>query len=1365
MIFSSISLLCLLSGLVNLLSAQNNPVVFERLSTKDGLPGNSILDIVQDHDGYIWIATEDGLVRYDGYQFLNYQNIPGDSTSLSQNRIEKLFVDYKGDIWVGSKSELDLYSSECDCFFRYSSNKSAPANQGAGQINAFVEDSDLNLWIGTQAGGLFRFERESKRFIRYLDDPDNPYNLLKDEVRVLLVDEKDNLWIGTGETFDPGITGGGLIRYDLKSGSTKRFLHDPDNSNSLIDNRVSALFEDQVGKIWIGTCQSGLHVYEPEKEEIIRMMPDSDHSDQLYAPQGEMGLWSSCPHVRFIHQDQNGAFWVGTYNGGINHYDPATKKLNHYKHDPADPGGISTNAVWSFLEDKQDRLWIGTVPGGLMKVDASLHKFKVYSHQENLPNSLSNDHVLGIFESPQQPGIIWMGTLGGGLNRLDLETGNFQHFRHDPENKHSISSDIVWTTYEDSNGTFWVGTEAGLEVMDRETGKFSPYEILENKVRVPISIPVLRIHEDRQGNLWLGTWSNGIFRLNRDKTEAKRYSFSNGSQQSFYNSVFAIHENEKGMIWAGNFQGGLFHYDITSDSFIHHPAVPGATSLLEDSTGVFWVGTISDGIFHYNSHSGAKKQYTMEDGLPSNIVNGILSDKSGICWVSTGNGIARFDPVTNRFLSFDASDGLTFTGFNHTSSFKSSDGQLFFGGDGGLISFYPDEIKGNPYPPDVVLKGLQRGGKSFQQKGKSRSSSVVNLSYKQNDLTFDYVGLHFTQPSKNSYKYRLKPYDADWIDAGTQRTARYTNLDPGDYTFQVVARSSDGLWNDEGASLHFNIIPPWWTRWWFYGSLILLILGLSYWFYHFQLSRKLAVAESKRLTEIDQLRSSLFTNITHEFRTPLTVILGMTDALQEKLRSNKLLDTVQPLEMIQRNGRNLLQLVNEMLNLAKLESGHLKLEIYQADIIPYIKYICESFQSMAEQKQINFTVISETEHLEMDYDKEKLSVIISNLLSNAIKFTPKGGKIDIQLKTNFAGQQEYLAIKVKDSGKGLSDAEIPFVFDRFYQTDYDSNRHTEGTGIGLALTKELVDLMKGNIVVTSVLGEGSEFLVNIPVNRQAPVLNENPGVSDLSYIPKSGLEFSPEKDQDADLPIVLLIEDNSDVAIYLKGILENKYQILHAQNGVLGLEMAFEMIPDIIVCDVMMPGKDGFEVCAVLKADERTDHIPIIMLTARSEVEDRITGLSRGADAYLAKPFEKAELMIRLEKLLVLRKRLQEKYSSSLANEIIIENHSEPVINSFLVKAREAVLEHLAEENFSIDGLADAVCLSRSQMHRKIKALTGQSSSIYIRMIRLQKAKELLAAEDLSISEVAYRVGFKSPVYFSQVYKNTFGESPGASRK
>ncbi len=307
MIFSSISLLCLLSGLVNLLSAQNNPVVFERLSTKDGLPGNSILDIVQDHDGYIWIATEDGLVRYDGYQFLNYQNIPGDSTSLSQNRIEKLFVDYKGDIWVGSKSELDLYSSECDCFFRYSSNKSAPANQGAGQINAFVEDSDLNLWIGTQAGGLFRFERESKRFIRYLDDPDNPYNLLKDEVRVLLVDEKDNLWIGTGETFDPGITGGGLIRYDLKSGSTKRFLHDPDNSNSLIDNRVSALFEDQVGKIWIGTCQSGLHVYEPEKEEIIRMMPDSDHSDQLYAPEGEMGLWSSCPHVRFIHQDQNGA--------------------------------------------------------------------------------------------------------------------------------------------------------------------------------------------------------------------------------------------------------------------------------------------------------------------------------------------------------------------------------------------------------------------------------------------------------------------------------------------------------------------------------------------------------------------------------------------------------------------------------------------------------------------------------------------------------------------------------------------------------------------------------------------------------------------------------------------------------------------------------------------------------------------------------------------------------------------------------------------------------------------------------------------------------------------------------------------------
>ncbi|WP_162415527.1 hybrid sensor histidine kinase/response regulator transcription factor [Cyclobacterium roseum] len=1344
------------------ITAQTDAFSFERFSTENGLPSNSILDIAQDHQGYMWLATEDGLVRYDGYELRGYSNIPGDTSSLSQNRVEKLFVDFKGDLWVGSKSDLDRYNPACDCFIRYSSNPSAPANEQVGQINSFTEDPDHNLWIGTQNGGLFRYERECDQFTRFLNDPTDSVNLLEDEVRVLEADRNHQLWIGTGEPFDAHRTGGGLIRMDIQTGSTKRYLHNPENPNSLIDNRISALFEDRDGKLWVGSCQSGLHYFDPDTEEFIRMLPDPSN---LYAPQGEMGLWSSCPHVKIIHQDPNGEFWVGTYNGGLNHYDPVNQKLTFYTHDPADPESLGSNQVWSFLQDSQDRLWIGNLPGGLHKLDPSLNKFTIYSHEPENPTSLSYDHVMGVYEAPSQPGVIWLGTRGGGLNRQDLKTKEFHHFRHVPNEKQSISSDIVWTTYEESDGTFWVGTEAGVDIFDRQKGQFVPYKLMEDNTTRTLSDPVIRMHVDGKGRMWLGTWSGGIIRLSKDKQSFKRYHFSDNSPQSYYNSVFDIHEDIKGTLWVGIFQGGLFRYDAATDRFLPHLEKYGVTCMLEESPDTFWIGTTSNGLLHYNTVTHELEQYTTEDGLSSNTINGILEDEKENYWLSTGNGIVRFDPKNLDFTNYDASDGLSITSFNHTGAFKSADGQLFFGGDGGLVSFYPHKIAGNPYPPEVVLNGIQVSGKPFDwSSNKGNTGKKLTLSHLQNDLTFDYVGLHYTDPSKNRYKYRMLPYDSEWIEAGEQRTARYTNLDAGKYTFQVIASSSDGLWSEKGASLQFTILPPWWTRWWAYTLFIIILLLLFRWFYKFKVSRKLAVAESRRLTEIDHFKSNLYTNITHEFRTPLTVILGLTDTLRSKAGNHRWEDTDQRLEMIQRNGKNLLQLVNKMLDLAKLESGHLELEMLQKDVVPFIKYICESFESMAREKQIKLDVDAQVGQLVMDFDPAKLAMIVSNLLSNAIKFTPDHGQITIHLTQIFGSVTRCFTLIVNDNGKGLQQEEIPYVFDRFYQADQSSTRHSEGTGIGLALTKDLVELMGGTIKVESHAGMGSTFTVHLPITLAAPKATEQ----DLSQFFQPSLPYAlkdiDEKAQDLDLPLVLIIEDNLDVANYLKMALKNKYHCLHALNGQTGLELAYAHIPDIIICDVMMPGMDGFEVCATLKADKRSDHIPIIMLTALAEKEARLTGLSKGADAYLAKPFDKTELLIRLEKLLETRKRLQQKYSRRFLSS---EPGYEPIsssIESFLVKVERVILEHLGEEDFSVDHLADAISLSRSQVHRKIKAITGYSTSIYIRMIRLEKAKELLTVENLTIAEVAYRVGFKSPVYFSQIFRKTFGESPTESR-
>jgi len=1350
-----------------LLSAQLLTTSFERIPIEvNGLKSEGVNALVQDYEGFLWISTSMGLVKYDGYEFKSYKNKIEDSTAILSNRIETLHVDYRGDLWIGTAIGFSRYEAQCDCFFNYPLKEEdytqLERDVGTIGITDITEDQNNTLWIAVQGGGLLQYDREKDKFIRHLARPDDPNALHNDIVRVLLADHQDNIWIGTG--YGNPKSGGGLIRYNPKAGTVKRFKHDPDNPNSLVDNRVSALLEDEEGRIWVGTYQSGLHQFRPEQEDFIRMAPDPENPDRIHAPVREKPIWQNDPFVSILHQDQQGGMWVGTIGQGINHFDGKTGKLHFYA-----PSTTRFNFYWSLLEDRFGQIWLGNVGESLYKMDLAGPKYKVFPHLSQIRKSC---------ESKSEPQHLWLSS-HRGLYKLNLDTGIHTHFQHNENNDKSLGDNFVNVAYEDRDGTLWLGlggevhngsraiSKGGLDRFDKKTGIFHHYPIRTDP-SIDFNETVYNIVEDKEGFLWLATGTGGIFKSDKDKIAFRPFHFPDNKANSLKKAEVYHLQEAAGHLWACDEKepATLYRYDYSTNSF--SPFLDGfkTTSITEDSNGWYWIGTWKDqGLLHLNPADRTYQRYTLKDGLPSNGNIHVVEGENGIFWIGTEYGLCTYDSKTKQF----STEGLP-QEYITLSGFKTSDGHILFSGKNGLYVFQSGQTNEYAAPPNVILNDLLVSGEVYPLE---KDQAGINLSYLQNDISFGYTGIHFADPAKNQYKYKLEPYDKDWIKAGTQRTVRYTNLDPGEYTFRVTAANRDGLWNKQGTSLPFRIHVAWWNTWWAYTLFIAFAGLIIYGIYHFQLSKKLAEEESIRLRELHQLRTSLYTNITHEFRTPLTVILGMTENLKSSLADISMNGAGKSLEMIRRNGKNLLQLVNEMLDLAKLESGNMELQLRQSDVIPFIKYLCESFQSLAAEKQINLSIQTDIDRLVMDFDEKKLETIVSNLLSNAIKFTEANGAIEVQLHQIQKKERAYFSIKVKDNGVGISKEESANIFDRFYQADNSTTRRGEsarmnirsdgGTGIGLALTKELVLLMNGTIDVQSTLGKGSEFTVQLPISTGA---EEVETISVPAAISRSAIldatPLAPSADHDQERPLVLMIEDNADVAFYLRTALEAKYECLHAADGVAGIEMALEKVPDIIICDVMIPGKDGFEVCNTLKTDERTDHIPIVMLTAKVTQEDRLTGLAHGADAYLDKPFEKAELMIRMNNLMDIRKTLQKKYSGALISSQQNHKATEKAAD-FLERIEKIVLDHL-DQDFSIEELAGLLNLSRSQLHRKIKALTGMSTAIYVRFIRLQKAKELLVDPELSISEIAYQVGFKSPVYFSQMYKQTFGESPSSTR-
>ena len=1328
-------------------AAQSNNLKFQKVLLEvNGITYNNIFAITQDKEGYIWIGTNEGLVRYDGYESKVYEHNPKDSTSIGHNRIKTIYLDNTGVLWASTLESLSRYEPTCDCFSQYRfqpNNDNDNGNRkGKGLIRFITEDAEHNLWVAMQAGGLFRYNRAQDKFIPYLNNPTDPNSLLNEYVYIILADRQNNIWIGTGNPMTRGINEGGLIRFNPSTGESKRFVHEPNNPNSLSENIVTALLEDEAGQIWIGTTGNGLHLYNPDSVNFTRIKVDTANPTYFQPPLLKKGTQGSAP-ITILYQDQQGGYWIGSIGIGLNHFDPKTRKLTFY-----DLSGRSSglNIPSAFYEDRLGQLWLGyLIEAGLYKMDPYARKFNFYPEWKVMGRSC---------ESQVTPGSFWISTISDGLHLLDTNTGKKTSFLHDEQDATSIGNDVVRAVYEDKEGTVWIGLgtggpgggqsgDGGLDKMDRQTGTFQHYKIKLNDT-IDFSNTVFVIQEDQKGFLWLEIGKEVLIRFDKEKEIYKRY------KPGLDTNFSTVHYNNTNLFFGAlDFDKKiLYQYNIEKDSFITFLEGYQVNYILEDNKGGFWLATWEQGLVYFNPTDGTLKQYTEENGLLDDNIRGLLPGENGNYWLSTHRGLVKFDSKNEKFMS----EGFPKDHFN-INGIKSRDGQLFFGGNKGVYAFYPDQINGNPFPPDVLIRSLQISGEPFNLA--QAAAGKINLSHQQNDFNFQYTAIHNSNPAENKYQYRLLPFDENWIDAGTQRRVQYTNLDPGDYTFQVKAANSDGVWNETPATLSFHIATPWWTRWWAYLLFFTSISSLLYWFYHFQLSKGLALEESKRLKELNLVKSRLYTNITHEFRTPLTVMLGMVDVLEAKITNLKIQGMAKPINMIRRNGNNLLRLVNELLDLAKLESGQLKLELIQADVVPYVKYLGESFHSLATEKQISLTVYSETDELVIDIDSQKLAGIIANLLSNAIKFTQVGGKIIVHLRQD----DQHLLIKIKDNGIGISAGELPHIFDRFYQVDNSATRQGEGTGIGLALTKELVNLMKGTIEVNSTLGKGSEFTIRIPISRNAAIgeiahLSLNPTVP----IPTSNNTFIALK-EDSALPLVLIIEDNADVVYYLQACLKDKYRTLQAIDGIEGIEVALAQLPNVIICDVMMPGKDGFEVCKTLKTDERTDHIPIILLTAKATEQDRLHGLTLGADAYLTKPFKKVELFTRLEQLVLLRQKMLTKLEQNPFYQFL-QQRTENAETKFLQKVIKIVLDDIENPDLKSAWLAQKLYLSESQVYRKLKTITGKSTAVFIRTIRLQKARELIQTTNKTKAEIAFQVGFKDYVWFSQAFKEEFGYAP-----
>ncbi len=1366
-------------------NAQLQQPRFFHLSTKDGLSQSTIFTILQDHQDFIWIGTRDGLNRYDASKFRIYRTALSDTCSLSDSYITMLFEDSKKRLWVGTALGLNLYHRDTDDFQRIpitSKSASQPL------IYGITEDSQGNIWISSNQG-LFRIVGDADSF--YIQLAFNGRNISNQSfpnsagnIQHVYQDTKSRLWVSTN---------GGLYVFSAggKTGLDKLIYSFREQANKLNQEEVRFVYEMKPGVFWIGTKEGGINVFDESKKTFRYLTTKSS------LPTGSS---ISSNDVRSLIKDKQGGYWIGTING-LNYYEEG-KGFVHYLKKETDVNSLSDNSIRPVFQDRRGSIWIGTYYGGVSVFDRHLPVFQHYS-KDGRPASLSYNVVSSIAQDAK--GGFWVGTEGGGLDYLDQSKKVQKHFRHVQHQAASLSNNHVKNIFIDSKSNVWIGTYTGGINLLKSDGR--GFDHIKNDPNDPNSLSsnnVYSINEDKEGNLWIGTYGGG---LNLKKSGTKEYfeQYIPGKKAPYALSsdmVRKVFIDSRQNIWVGTENGlnvkwaGNEHFDVFLPKTDDLNSISGSIilSIFEDSKRRLWIGTSKEGLNEFDYKSKRFKRYTQKDGLPGNNIVGILEDADKL-WISTNNGICSFNPERKVFTSFNTKDGLLGNEFSIGAAFKSQEGEILFGGTHGITSFQPSQMVSSSYQPKVVFTDLRIHNQPVEPMpgGVLTHQLVVNpklqLPYNKNTFSIDFATLNYVTPEKNKYAYKLEGLEEEWNYVSIP-TATYTNLSPGNYTLLIKGASNDAIWSAEVNRLELTILPPFWLTWWAISIYVLVGVAVFYLMISFIKSKSelkyqlelmnLATSHERNVAE---MKANFFTKVSHELRTPLMLILS---PLQQMLTDSTEQDAHKPtLQLMKKNAQRLLQLVNELLDVRKNELGLLKLQVSSNDLYALVSDVLESFKTDFIDKHISIK-IERDENLPLIWlDPIQFEKVCFNILSNALRFSPERAEIRVDIRQYEATQKYskgFLQLAITDYGPGIPAQELETIFELFYQGDQNLSSKKYSSGIGLSLAKDIMQLHHGEIFVESQNERAEQasfttFFIRIPIgnehfrldeviqvqtDEQANLTQASGATPQLSYTPvlageSNTLSFVDTKEK----KLVLLVDDNEEILQFLYQQFQRNYHVILARDGEKAWELTSEQLPDIVVSDVMMPKIDGVSLAKMMKANTATSHIPVILLTALSSTEDIKSGMYAGSDDYLTKPVNIEILALKIQNILY----TQHNFRKHFIREYLLKDkpndeEQEHEEMGFLAKLVHFIEVHLAEEELNVMQLTTHFGMSRPVLYRKVKQLTGLSIIELINAIRLRTAAKLLSSEHVTVSEVAYTVGFSDPKWFSKTFKAFYGVTP-----